>query len=105
MTEPLSWNAERAAAFYDEYGEREWTRFEDGRTPAPSLDVHLDYLRRFVRAGECEGQGPVLGPDRGRVHGDRVRVQSAAGGDAVNLEFDVLAKYVERMLRRPQAPK
>ena len=41
----------RAAAFYDEYGEREWTRFEDGRTPAPSLDVHLDHLRRFVPAG------------------------------------------------------
>ena len=32
-------------------------------------------------------------------------LQSAAGGDAVNLEFDILAKYVERMLPRPQAPK
>jgi SAM-dependent methyltransferase len=48
----LSWNPERAASFYDEYGESEWTRFEDGRTPAPSLDVHLDRLRRFVNAGD-----------------------------------------------------
>jgi SAM-dependent methyltransferase len=48
----LPWDPERAAAFYDDYGEREWTRFEDGRTPAPSLDVHLEYLRRFVRAGD-----------------------------------------------------
>jgi len=46
------WDPERAASFYDEYGESEWTRFEDGRTPAPSLDVHLDRLRRFVGAGD-----------------------------------------------------
>ena len=48
----LGWDPERAASFYDEYGEQEWTRFEDGRTPAPSLDVHLDRLRRFVGAGD-----------------------------------------------------
>ena len=48
----MSWDPERAASFYDEYGESEWTRFEDGRTPAPSLDVHLDRLRRFVSAGD-----------------------------------------------------
>jgi SAM-dependent methyltransferase len=43
---------ERAADFFDEYGEREWTRFEDDRTPATSLDVHLEYLRRYVRPGD-----------------------------------------------------
>jgi SAM-dependent methyltransferase len=48
----VSWDPERAASFYDEYGEQEWTRFEEGRTPAPSLDVHLDRLRRFVNAGD-----------------------------------------------------
>lgn len=48
----LSWDDERAASFFDEYGEREWTRFEDGRTPAPSLDVHLEQLRRFIHAGD-----------------------------------------------------
>jgi len=48
----IGWDPERAASFYDEYGESEWTRFEDGRTPAPSLDVHLDRLRRFVNAGD-----------------------------------------------------
>jgi riboflavin synthase len=32
-------------------------------------------------------------------------LQSAAVGHAVNLEFDVLAKYVERMLPRQRAPK
>lgn len=48
----MSWDPERAASFYDEYGESEWTRFEDGRTPAPSLDVHLDRVRHFVNAGD-----------------------------------------------------
>ena len=41
-----------AAAFFDEYGEREWTRFEDGRTPPQSVAVHLEQLRRFVRTGD-----------------------------------------------------
>jgi ubiquinone/menaquinone biosynthesis C-methylase UbiE len=48
----IGWDPERAASFFDDYGESEWTRFEDGRTPAPSLDVHLDRLRRFVGAGD-----------------------------------------------------
>lgn len=41
-----------AAAFYDAYGEREWTRFEDGRTPPASFETHVHYLRRFVREGD-----------------------------------------------------
>ena len=48
----LTWDPGRASSFYDEYGEREWTRFEDGRTPAPSLDVHLEHLHRFVKPGD-----------------------------------------------------
>jgi SAM-dependent methyltransferase len=43
---------ERAAGFFDEYGEREWTRFDDERTPSTSLDVHLEYLRRYVSEGD-----------------------------------------------------
>jgi len=52
VSEQLGWDPQRAASFYDDYGESEWTRFEDGRTPAPSLDVHLDRLRRFVNGGD-----------------------------------------------------
>jgi len=48
----IGWDPERAASFFDDYGEQEWTRFDDGRTPAPSLDVHLDRLRRFVKSGD-----------------------------------------------------
>lgn len=48
----MNYDPERSAAFYDEYGEREWTRFEDGRTPPTSLELHTEYLRRFVRRGD-----------------------------------------------------
>src|SRR6516164_9451324 len=45
---------ERAAAavFFDEYGEREWQRFVDGRTPPASLSTPIHYVRRFVRTGD-----------------------------------------------------
>jgi SAM-dependent methyltransferase len=48
----VTYDAVEAARFFDEYGEREWTRFEDGRTPPASLATHLSYLGRFVRAGD-----------------------------------------------------
>lgn len=43
---------EHAAAFFDEYGEREWTRFQDGLTPPQSVAVHVEHLRRFVAADD-----------------------------------------------------
>jgi SAM-dependent methyltransferase len=44
---------ERAAAFFDQHAEREWARFEDDpTTPFLSLDVHLEYVRRYVSAGD-----------------------------------------------------
>jgi hypothetical protein len=48
----LKYDAQAAAAFYDEYGEREWTRFEDDRTPAASVATHTHYLLRFVAKGD-----------------------------------------------------
>jgi SAM-dependent methyltransferase len=52
---------ERAAAFFDAYGDKEWDRFADGRTPRASLDTHLRFLGRFVAAGDRvldAGAGP-----------------------------------------------
>jgi ubiquinone/menaquinone biosynthesis C-methylase UbiE len=45
---------ERAAEFFDHFTEREWARFDedDPTTPSTSLDVHLEYLRRYVNAGD-----------------------------------------------------
>jgi SAM-dependent methyltransferase len=47
-----AWDPARTAAFFDDYGEQEWTRFEDGRTPAPSIATHTRMLERYVRAGD-----------------------------------------------------
>jgi SAM-dependent methyltransferase len=55
------WNAAEVAQFFDEYGEREWTRFEDGRTPGPSLTTHIRMLEGYVRPGDRvldAGSGP-----------------------------------------------
>jgi SAM-dependent methyltransferase len=57
----VRYDRERAASFFDRYGEREWTRFEDGRNSPSSLRVHLDHLRRFIRADDRvldAGAGP-----------------------------------------------
>jgi SAM-dependent methyltransferase len=48
----MRYDAQQAATFFDEYGEREWTRFEDGRTPGTSASTHAQYLRRFVSPGD-----------------------------------------------------
>jgi SAM-dependent methyltransferase len=56
-----TWDPARTAAFFDEYGEREWTRFEDGRTPGPSLTTHVRMLEGYVRPGDRvldAGSGP-----------------------------------------------
>jgi ubiquinone/menaquinone biosynthesis C-methylase UbiE len=51
----------RAAAYYDSFGENEWNRFDEGRTPLAGLDVHVRFLERFVRPGDRvldAGAGP-----------------------------------------------
>ncbi|HEU5243997.1 MAG TPA: class I SAM-dependent methyltransferase [Gaiellaceae bacterium] len=56
-----TWDPARTAEYFDEYGEREWTRFEDGRTPGPSLATHIQVLERYVRPGDRvldAGAGP-----------------------------------------------
>jgi SAM-dependent methyltransferase len=75
-----AWDPGRTAAFFDEYGEREWTRFEDGRTPAAGLDIHLRFLERFVRPGDRAldaGSGP------GRFTAELVRL----GAETVALDI------------------
>ena len=55
------WDPARTAEFFDDYGEREWTRFEDGRTPGPSLTTHIRMLEGYVRPGDRAldaGSGP-----------------------------------------------
>jgi RimJ/RimL family protein N-acetyltransferase len=45
----VSYDALRVAAFFDDYGEREWTRSEDGRTPSTSLATHVHFANSIYR--------------------------------------------------------
>jgi SAM-dependent methyltransferase len=56
-----SWDPARAAEYFDEFGEREWTRFEDGVTPGMGLTAHVRTLEGYVRPGDRvldAGAGP-----------------------------------------------
>jgi len=48
----MTYDARAAAEFFDVYGESEWLRFQNGRTGTVSFDVHLHYLKQFVRPGD-----------------------------------------------------
>jgi len=75
-----AWDPARTAEFFDEYGEREWTRFEDGRNSRASLEGHIRILERFVTAGKRvldAGSGP------GRFTRELVRL----GADVVALDI------------------
>jgi ubiquinone/menaquinone biosynthesis C-methylase UbiE len=102
-----SWDPERAASFFDEYGEKEWTRFEDGRTPAPSLDVHLDRLHRFVKPGD-RVLDVGAGPGRFTIElarlGAQVTVADLSPGQLeLNREHVDAAGLEERITERVQA--
>ena len=59
MTE--DWNPSRAAEYFDDYGEREWERFENGTTPGPSMTTHTRMLEGYIRPGDRvldAGAGP-----------------------------------------------
>jgi SAM-dependent methyltransferase len=56
-----TWDSSRTAEYFDEYGESEWTRFERGVTPGPSVAIHTGMLERYVRPGDRvldAGAGP-----------------------------------------------
>src|SRR4029453_7723893 len=46
-----TWDPARTAEYFDELGESEWTRFERGITPAPSIAIHTQILEGYVRPG------------------------------------------------------
>jgi SAM-dependent methyltransferase len=56
-----AWDPARTAEYFDEFGEREWTRFEDGVTPGMGLTAHIRMLEGYVRPGDRvldAGAGP-----------------------------------------------
>jgi SAM-dependent methyltransferase len=56
-----TWDPTRAAEYFDDYGEREWQRFEDGTTPGPSVTTHTRMLEGYIQPGDRvldAGAGP-----------------------------------------------
>jgi SAM-dependent methyltransferase len=56
-----TWDPTRAAEYFDDYGEREWHRFEDGTTPGPSVTTHTRMLEGYIQPGDRvldAGAGP-----------------------------------------------
>ena len=88
----MSYNPAHTAASYDEYGERQWTRFEDGRTPAPSLAVHLDFLGRFISAGD---RVLDIGADPGRFTIELARLGARRVTLSVELTADEMLAVTE----------
>lgn len=57
----IPYDADYIAGFYDEYGEREWTRFDTRPMDRVNLEVHRRFVREFVHAGDRvleAGAGP-----------------------------------------------
>lgn len=55
------YDPEHIARFFDDYGEREWERFEGSAMDRVNLEVHLRLLREHVRSGDRvldAGAGP-----------------------------------------------
>ena len=87
----LRWDPDAAAAFYDEYGEREWTRFE-GPTPAASLATHVHYLRRYVGPGD-RVLDAGCGPGRFTIELARIGARVVAA-DISPGQLDLHRRYV-----------
>lgn len=47
----VRYDPEHIARFFDDYGEREWERFDASTMDRVGLEVHLRFLREHVRAG------------------------------------------------------
>lgn len=89
------WDPNRTAEYFDDFGEREWTRFEEGVTPPAGLDIHIRFLERFVQPGDRvldAGAGP------GRFSLELVRL----GADVVALDISP-AQLEQLRARLPEA--
>jgi 2-polyprenyl-3-methyl-5-hydroxy-6-metoxy-1,4-benzoquinol methylase len=88
----VSYDAEAAAAFFDAYGEREWLRFEDGRTPSTSAATHTHYLHRFVHAGD-RVLDAGCGPGRFTIELARIGARVTAA-DVSSGQLELHRRYV-----------
>ena len=61
LMQDTRYDPDHIARFFDEYGEREWERFDRSAMDRVNLEVHLRLLREHVQAGDRvldAGAGP-----------------------------------------------
>lgn len=89
----MSYDPETAASFYDAYGEREWARFEDGRTGRISFLIHVHYLEQFVRPGD-HVLDVGAGPGRFTIELDRLGAEITVA-DISSVQLDLNRERTE----------
>jgi SAM-dependent methyltransferase len=85
------WDPARTAAFFDDYGEREWARFEGGQATASSLATHVRMLERYVHAGD-RALDAGCGPGRFTLELQRLGATVTA--------LDISPRQIELLRRR-----
>ncbi len=111
----IPYDAEYIAGFYDEYGEREWTRFDTRPMDRVNLEVHRRFVREFVRADDRvleAGAGPgrftleladigarvVVGdisPGQLDLHREKTAAVEDAIADRVQLDIVDLSQFAD----------
>lgn len=109
----VPYDADYIAGFFDEYGEREWERFEGRPMDRVNLEVHRRFLREFVGRGDYvleAGAGPgrftleladigarvVVGdisPRQLELHREKTAAVEAAIEDRVRLDIVDLSRF------------
>ena len=95
MSKYDSYNPDWVANYYDEYGDREWTRFTRSPADEVSLFLHTHYLERFVEPGSRVlevGAGPGRFTKIMAAMGCRVLV-----ADISQVQLDLHRKHAEEL--------
>jgi SAM-dependent methyltransferase len=106
------YDPDRIAAYFDEYGAREWDRLERSPVGRVNLELHRRFLVRLVHAGDHVlevGAGPGRFTIQLAQLGARVTVASRELADVIDLgrfedwSFDVTTAYGGPLL--PGSPR
>jgi SAM-dependent methyltransferase len=111
----IPYDADYIAGYFDEYGEREWERFETRPMDRVNLEVHRRFLREFVHAGDRvleAGAGPGrftlelaeigakvlvgdISPRQLELHREKTAAAEAAIDDRVLLDIVDLSQFAD----------
>jgi len=89
ITKEATYDAQWVERFYDQYGEKEWTRLVDNPASEVKLHVHRHYLARHIRRGDRVLE---VGPGPGRF----TQVLAAIGARVVVADISAVQLGLNR---------